>query len=363
MSILIFLGVLFVLVLVHELGHFAVAKWFGMRVDEFGIGFPPKLFGIRHGETEYTLNLVPLGGFVKIQGEDAVVTHNDNGDDRSFTHKSRFAQSMVLIAGVTMNILFAWFLFAIAYGVGVQSVVEESKATPSARLMVTNVLPGSPASIASFPARGEVSQVVVEDKEISPLTPSAVSDHIKNSNGASIAFSIISNNETKTYQVTPMQNVISGEPDRYALGVSFGLVDTVSYPPHRAVYEGGKATIGGLVAITAGISKLVLDAVTLKADLSDVAGPVGIAGLAHEATQIGFTTLLLFTAFISLNLAVINILPFPALDGGRLLIVILEGVLRRQFNTRYISTLNTVGFALLILLMVVVTGNDIARLI
>ena len=150
MSILVFLLILFVLVLVHEFGHFIVAKKTGMRVDEFGIGFPPKLFGIKKGETEYTLNALPIGGFVKIFGEDAVDAEESPDRDRSFVAKNKWAQSAVLIAGVTMNILFAYVLFVVVLALGVQSVVSEVDATENARLVITNVLSESPAAIASL---------------------------------------------------------------------------------------------------------------------------------------------------------------------------------------------------------------------
>ena len=153
MSILIFLAVLFFLILVHELGHFLVAKWAGMRVDEFGIGFPPKLFGVRKGETEYTLNALPIGGFVKIYGENG--SEDETSKERSFTSKSRWAQAAVLVAGVTMNALFAWVLFSIAFMIGVQGAVSETEAGPNAELVVVEALSGFPAEAEGL-MRGSV---------------------------------------------------------------------------------------------------------------------------------------------------------------------------------------------------------------
>lgn len=271
MAILIFLAILVALVFVHELGHFAVAKWVGMRVDEFGIGFPPKVFGIRKGETEYTLNLLPIGGFVKIYGEDAVgVAHDATAG--SFTSKSKWAQAAVLVAGVTMNVLFAWALASIAFGVGVPTVVGE--------------LAGGEAQI-----------------------------------------------------------------------------EVRSYAPLAAMYAGGEFVVTGLRDITVGLSGLIRDAVLLRADFSSVAGPVGIVGYVGEASQHGFSILLMFTAFISLNLAVINILPFPALDGGRLAMVAIEAVKGSPIRPHYVGVVNMVGFLILMILMVAVTWNDIARLL
>ncbi len=159
MTILLFFGVLFVLILVHEWGHFITAKKTGMRVDEFGIGFPPKLFGVKRGETEYTMNLLPIGGFVRIFGEDAAGAAESADYARSFIARPKWAQAIVLVAGVTMNVLFAWFLFAIVLMVGLPTAVDEATATPEARLVVASVLPGSPADLAGVPAGAVVTSL------------------------------------------------------------------------------------------------------------------------------------------------------------------------------------------------------------
>ncbi len=364
MSILIFLAVLFVLVLVHELGHFAVAKWTGMRVDEFGIGFPPKLFGVRKGETEYTLNALPIGGFVKIYGEDSIV----NGEDvhtvpRSFTSKSRWAQSAVLVAGVTMNILFAWLLVAIAFGIGVRSVVSEAEATPAAVLTVTQVLPDGPAGRAELPLGAVIQEVAASGETLAVRTPSAFSEFIGAHKDVPVTIAYTHEGELRVVQVTPTGGIIEGDRERAAIGVALAQIDTVRRSFIPAVTDSFIYVVTGLRDITVGIYNLIIDALKFEADFSQVAGPVGIVGLVGEASAYGITSLLLFTAFISLNLAVINILPFPALDGGRLLFVAIEAVKGTPIRAQYVGILNTVGFALLMLLMVAVTWNDIARLI
>lgn len=363
MSILIFLAVLFVLVLVHELGHFAVAKWTGMRVDEFGIGFPPKLFGIKKGETLYSINALPIGGFVKIYGEDSIVEGEHTPGEGSFTSKSKWAQSAVLLAGVTMNILFAWLLVTIAFGIGVKSAVDEASAGPNASLTVTSVLPGSPAEEAKMGAGVVIKDASAGGDKLSALTPSAFSAFVEAHAGTPITIAYVEGGELRATQISPKTNLIEGSPERHAIGVALTQVDTVK----RGVWGSMKAafdyTVSGLVNITVGISMLLYDAVLFKADFSQVAGPVGIVGLVGEASQYGVTALLMFTAFISLNLAVINVLPFPALDGGRFLFVIIEALKGSPITPRFVGTVNAVGFFILIALMVVVTWNDIARLI
>lgn len=361
MSVLIFLLVLFVLVLVHEWGHYITAKLTGMRVDEFGIGFPPKLFGVKKGETEYTFNALPIGGFVKILGEDEVVDGPDR--ERSFGGKNKWAQALVLVAGVTMNILFAWLLFTIAFAHGVDEGVEEAKASESARLVVSSVVSGSPASDAELPPGITVSAVSRGSETLTSLTPSGFSEFVSRGGEEPIQIAYTKGEELLIANVVPKVGIIQADPERPAVGVALTLVDTIQYPLHLAVKEGFFYTIESTVAITSGIFTLIHDAVVGQADLSQVTGPVGIVGMVGDASAYGISALLMFTAFISLNLAVINLLPFPALDGGRLLFVCIEAVTRRPMPVKATQVANTVGFALLILLMVVVTWNDISKLI
>jgi regulator of sigma E protease len=388
MSVLIFLGVLFVLVLVHELGHFVTAKWTGMRVDEFGIGFPPRLFGMKRGETEYTFNLFPVGGFVKIAGEDAtdvasspvssgtrdrrseaLAEAGEGGEDgdvttgRLFSDKSKWAQSAVLLAGITMNIVFAWLLVTIAFTMGVESSVAEEEATEGARLTVTNVLPGSPAERAGLAPGSLVKSVESKGDTLTDLKPSTFSAFVESHGDAPLTILYTAGEELRVAQLTAEKNTIPSDAERPAVGVALSLVDTVERSLLESAKDSFVYTVTGLRDITLGIGSLIFDAVRFRADLSQVAGPVGIVGLVGEASAYGITALLMFTAFISLNLAVINVLPFPALDGGRLLFVLIEAVKGSPIRAEYAGMLNTVGFFILILLMVAVTWNDVARLI
>jgi regulator of sigma E protease len=363
MSILIFLGILCVLVLVHELGHFAVAKWSGMRVDEFGIGFPPKLFGIRFGETEYTLNLFPVGGFVRIHGEDSEGDTTGAPDPRSFVAKNKWAQSAVLVAGVFMNVLIAWIIIVTAFMVGVQSSVTEADATEKAALTIAAVLPDSPAAKAEIPAGAVIQQARAGDDTLGALNPSTFSAFIEAHSTAPISLAFSHNGELHLATILPVQGLIADDVNKSAIGVSLVQVEVVKRSFGKAIGDATIYTGTALRDIAVGIGSLFYDAIRFKADFSQVAGPVGIVGLVGDASTQGATTLLMFTAFISLNLAVINILPFPALDGGRLLFVGIEAITRRPIPARYVQILNSFGFLLLILMMVAVTWNDIARIL
>lgn len=362
MSILLFFLVLFVLILVHEWGHFIVAKKTGMRVDEFGIGFPPKLFGIKKGETEYTFNALPIGGFVKIQGENGDSDEGEQIDlSRSFGSRPKWAQVLVLIAGVTMNVLFAWLLFSVTYMIGIPTAVDEAVATKSAELYVTGVIEGSPAAV--LPAGSIVTMVQGGNTAVEAPTLTEFTEIVTATAPDAITVSYKTGGENLSVEITPVQGLIENDEERFAVGASLTMVEVERRPFFTAVVDGFNATWKGLLGITVGLFTLISQAVTGQADFSQVAGPVGIVGMVGDAASYGITALLTFTAIISLNLAVINLLPFPALDGGRIVFVLIEAITRRTIPPEWAGRLNLAGFALLMLLMIAVTYNDIIRLL
>ncbi|MEZ4104519.1 MAG: site-2 protease family protein [Candidatus Paceibacterota bacterium] len=364
MSIILFLLVLFVLILVHEWGHFIMAKKTGMRVDEFGIGFPPKMFGIKKGETEYTFNALPIGGFVRIFGENLEAIPDSEGDkSRAFGSRPKWAQAVVLVAGVAMNVIFAWFLFFIAFTIGTPTAVEESKASDEAVLYVTGILPNSPLE-DKLPLGVEITEVASGEDFLSKPTPTTFSEFIQNhpNESVNVTFKETTDDYT-TITVEPKTGLIPNDETKVAVGVSLAMVETVDRSFFEALSDSFSATINGLKNIIVGLSVLVVGAFTGTSDLSQVAGPVGIVGMVGDAAEVGIVSLLIFTAIISLNLAVINLLPIPALDGGRLVFVAIEAVTKKEINPVWAGRVNAVGFILLMILMVVVTYNDIMRII
>jgi len=346
MSIIIFIIVIVALIVVHEFGHFVAAKLSGMRVDEFGLGYPPRAMTIaKVGETVYTLNWLPFGGFVKILGEDD--SRPSETDPRAFPSRPRILQAFVLIAGIAMNMFFAYVLITGALAIGTPRALSQDE-IPNARaaqLIVANVLPGSPAARAGLSA-GDVI-ISAEDGHFvfSGVDPAAFTEFVANGGGnATIALSVRhAGNEEKTIFIRPETGVIAADPSRSALGVEVAPV--------------------GVVPLSFGLWHFFSGVFTFSADLSQVAGPVGIAGVVGTASVQGLGYLFSIMAIISINLALINLIPVPALDGGRLLFVIIESIIRRPIKAGVARTLNAVGFVFLVLLMVVVTAHDIFRIV
>ncbi len=365
MSILIFFIILLVLVLVHEFGHFFAAKRFGIRVDEFGFGFPPKVFGIKRGETEYTLNLLPIGGFVKIFGENPD-TENTSGPDsaRSFVNKAKWKQAIVLLAGVFANFVLAWLLFSYGFFSGLpMSVDNESNkyALEDVNTVIISVAKDSPASKAGLLSGDNIISLKSDAGSVESVNPDTVRSFIF-SNSASeieVGYTRGSGEDFKFVNVVPA--VPEGGKEA-VIGISMDQIGKVKLPIFQALSEGMRMTLISTKETAAGLYMLIADAVRGQGSLDSVTGPVGLVGIVGDAYVFGFSYLLSFTALISINLAIINLVPFPALDGGRLFFLLIEKIKGSRINQKFFNMANVVGFAALILLMVVITYKDITRL-
>ncbi|MCX6703803.1 MAG: site-2 protease family protein [Candidatus Zambryskibacteria bacterium] len=370
MSIILFIIILAILIFVHELGHFLVAKAFGIRVDEFGLGFPPKLLSKKIGSTTYTLNAIPFGGFVKIFGEDPHA-EEIRPEDRhtSFYYKPKIVQALVLVAGVTFNIIFACLLFIVGFMIGQPATPDTSRygEIENPRLVITTVLPGSPAQKAGLVAGDAILFVEASGNKKGAqldtegnLTAERVTEVITESNGEKITLLYQRAGETpQTAFILPTDTII---PGKKAVGISMDTVGILKLSFPEAVLQGVITTAQLTQATAVGLGHFIWNAVTLKSDFSQVSGPVGVAGVVKEASVLGFVYVLSLTSLISINLAVINLVPFPALDGGRLLFVAIEAVTRRKIPSKFVTWVNASGFILLLVLMAAVTFSDIAKL-
>jgi regulator of sigma E protease len=378
MNIIIFLIILLVLVLSHEFGHFIVAKLNKIRVDEFAFGFPPKLFGKKIGETTYNFNALPIGGYVKIYGENieeadfVEVGFLDKEKDaekielskRSLAFKPKYVQAMVMFAGVAMNFLVAWLLLSVGFMSGLPSSVEvapKGVVVENQALTVVSVVPNSPAEKAGLKSGDKILALETEKDTTkllsSNFTAETVKNFVKKHSTEEIVFLITRAKENMKVAVTP-----EIKEDSALVGISMDMIGTLKLPIHQAIWEGLKLT-GDLTARTAsGFYNLIKDGVTGKGSLAGVTGPIGIIGVVGDAADFGFIYLLSFTALISINLVIINLIPFPALDGGRLLFLLIEKIKGSRIKPKIANTVNAVGFALLMILMVVITYHDIVKL-
>lgn len=351
-AVIIFLSIL---ILVHEFGHFWVAKKFGLLVEEFGIGLPPKIWSKKIGETVYSVNALPFGGFVKIFGEnqsadlparqrpEPQAMAGGRGLDadsrrRNFTDLSIGRRAVVISAGVLMNFLLGWLVISIIFSIGIPQTV-----------LITEVQSDSPAAGIGLQ---------IGDKIIGFSNVEKFINFIDAGRGQEIVLKIERNGEIKEFKTIPRINPPSGEG---ALGV--GLIEA-GLPKQNLLasfWEGLKTSVETVKMIFAALFNLIAKAFVGKASLEQIAGPIGIVKVTAQASTLGFVYLLQLLALISLNLAVINLLPFPALDGGRLLFLLIEKIKGSPLPEKFEKYANAVGMALLLLLMIIITIKDISR--
>lgn len=352
-TIIIFVAVLSLLVFVHELGHFLTAKRAGIRVDEFGFGFPPRMIGVRKGNTIYSINWIPLGGFVKIKGE----TGESSRDKDSFANKPAHVRALVLCAGVIMNVLLAWVLLSAGYLIGMPQVVEDL--SPHARVadqkvQVVQVLKDSPADKAGF----EIGDAVVALGGQPVASPEDIRAYAESREGQTVRVTLRRKTELVEKDLMPAVIKETGKP---GLGVALVNTGMVSYPFWLAPVQGAIATWTFTVEILGAFGGLIRDLFVQQKVTVEFSGPVGIAVLTSEVAKLGVRYLMQFTALLSLNLAIINILPFPALDGGRVLFLIIEKLRGHAVSRKIEVAAHNLGFMLLMLLVLVVTYRDVVK--
>lgn len=370
MSLILFLLVLSVLVLIHEAGHYVTARLFGVKADEFGYGFPPRLIGFvkdgrgkwkkigrtdkgKYRNTIWSINWLPLGGFVRIKGEQP---GEEDGPD-SFHNKPIWQRVLILAAGVTMNWLLAFLLFAAVFMSGTLAVLEDlpAGATVTDRsVRITQVLPGSPAERAGF----AINDTVVSINGVAPTTFENAREIIFDQGEQTFPVVIERAHVQHTLTVTP---AFVTEANRVALGIGLADVGLVSFSPPTAAKAAALATFGYTRAILGTFGDLVKDLFAWRAPSQDLSGPVGIAVLTGQIAQQGIIPLLQFAAVLSINLAVINFLPIPALDGGRVLFLVIEKLRRRAMSRRLEAGIHNVAFLVLISLILIITVRDVSR--
>ncbi len=358
-TVLIFLLILSLLVLVHEAGHYFMARWSGMTVEEFGIGFPPRLFGRKDKRgTIWSINAIPLGGFVRIKGEGG--EENERHAEGAFATKSIPWRFGVLVGGVAMNMLTAWVLFSGGFAIGLPSLLEGSSIDESLiserTISIVEVLENSPAGNAGI-LPGDA--ILAIDGEAFTSGEAARAALAPNEDGSPLEFTILRNNEEKVVEVAP-QYIESLQKE--GIGIALVETGTVQYPWYKAPIIGAQTTIGMTGAVVGGFWGLLSGIFTEKEVIAQLSGPVGIASLTGQVLDLGPVHMVQFAAMLSVNLAVLNILPFPALDGGRIVFLLIEALRRKPLTAKFEQNVHGIGFALLLILVLFVTYQDIVRL-
>ncbi len=352
LTILLFILVLAILVLVHELGHFLTARFFKIDVEEFGFGFPPRIMGWKKGNTTYTINWIPLGGFVRIKGEDQPADKSPG----NFGHKPARIRAAVIGAGVFMNLLLASLLFAICFMIGLPQIAEDLPPNARARdfnVQVIEVLKDMPAEKADVRAGDIILEIDGRDFD----TVSDIQDYVDVDEG-SLHVKFRRGKETIEKDITP---AVSEETGKRIMGVALVETALVSYPPHVALAKGVGATWFYVKEIIMSVYGWFKDLVVSQKSDVEFAGPVGIAVLTGRVARLGFVYLLQFAALLSVNLAVINILPIPALDGGRLLFIIIEKFRGHAVRPKVEAAFHKVAFFGLMLVALLVTIKDLDK--
>ncbi|MBU1179654.1 RIP metalloprotease RseP [Patescibacteria group bacterium] len=367
-TLLLFIIILGLLVFVHEFGHFFAAKKLGAKVDEFGFGFPPRMVGVyRVGkkwkwtfrktpkikQTIYSLNWIPLGGFVKIKGEEG--TEKDEPD--SFASKSIGKRAIILVAGVTMNVILAMVILSIGFGIGIPQAIGD-KMSPRAiikdrNIQIVSVLKDSMADKAGIESGDEV--LALDGRKVNFKE---MQDYLTGKVGEKVTYTIKRDDETIEKKIVPS---ILEETGKGGIGVGLVEIGVVSYPWYLAIWKGIMEAFFYIKEIAIAFGTLFKNLFVGKGVSVDLSGPVGIAVITGKVARMGLIYLMQFTAILSVNLAIINVFPFPALDGGRLLFLAIEKIRNKPVSQRIESTIHNLGFALLMILIVTITARDFMK--
>jgi len=356
MVILIVFISLIGLIILHEFGHFAIAKKFGVRVEEFGIGLPPRLIGKKIGETLYSLNLIPLGAFVKLYGEEKEIK-----EPRSFTGKPIWQRALIILGGVVSFWIISAILLSIVFGMGVPQAISDQAEAVNPKVQIVAVASGSPAEEAGIKVGDAIKQLTINNQQLTINKVKQVQEFTKEHLGQAITLTIERGKEV--FDATLIPRVLPPEGEG-AMGVGLVRTALTSYPWYLVPVKGVEACFNFTGSIVIGLFQVfgnLIQGKGLPAG-AQLMGPIGIGSLMTQAAHLGLTYYLQFIALISIYLAIFNILPIPALDGGKLLFLGIEKVRRRAVSQKIEQGITSIFFALLIALMIWVTIKDIIRI-
>lgn len=357
LTIITFIIILALLILAHEFGHFVAAKKSGVKVEEFAFGFPPRLFSIKRGETNYTINALPLGGYVKMLGE---LEHSK--DKRAFENQTRWKRFLISVSGVLMNLILAWVLLTIGFSVGMSPIVSPADQIPGKKLsnevIIADYSEKSPAKDVGFLVGDVIKDVSAKDSAVVVNQFADLTNFTDSHAGQAIVVTYVRDGDTKTQEVTLLDSTDA------PLGVILVERSVIRVPWYKSFYIAAREEYRVAVFTFEFLGSFIHDLFATGKAGEGVGGPVAIYTYTGVFLKMGILALIQFVAMLSINLAIINILPIPALDGGRILFIIIESIARKKIIKEKVENIiHTVGFAFLLLLIALITYGDIIKLI
>jgi regulator of sigma E protease len=357
LSILIVFFSLIILIIIHEFGHFILAKKFGVDIEEFGIGYPPRIIGKKIGNTIYSLNLLPFGAFVKIKGEEEEIENL-----KSFSKKPIWQRLMIILGGAIAFWLVAWILISISMNLGMPKAISDEEIVPEAKVQIIGIAKNSPAENAGLKIGDYILEAESEKEKIEKIQKvKEIQDFTDLNLGKEILLTIERGKKILKIELIPREKPPEGEGP---MGVVLSRVTFVSLPWYKAIFEGFSNLANITFLIFSSIPK-ILSEIFFKRKIPpgvEIVGPIGIFGLASQMITLGFSYYLRFLALIAIYLAIFNLFPIPALDGGKILFLGIEALRKKPISKEAERKITAFFFALLISLMIFITIRDIKRI-
>jgi regulator of sigma E protease len=358
LTAIVFFIILSLLVFVHELGHYTVARIIGVHVEEFGFGLPPRIWGKKIGKTIYSVNWLPIGGFVRLAGEDeAELIHRKSkikNPQSYFWARTKKERVAILLAGVFMNLI-------LAYGITTFLLTQGVYET-SGRVHIEAIFPGSPAEEGGLMEGDVLLAIASSEDPQNPHTLAVPSDLITFTHahaGQNVVLTVTRDSRALSIHLVPRTVVPKGEGP---MGVAISDLELKTYSWTEAPFVAVRIIAERAYQMVVGIVSVIWKALQLQSPGMDVAGPIGIAQVTGQAVRFGFKAVLEFMSILSLNLAILNVLPIPALDGGRVVFVFIEKVVGRRVRPAFEQSAHQVGMIILLFLVLLISINDILRL-
>lgn len=356
LTIIIVLVSLLGLIVLHELGHFILAKYFGVKVEEFGIGIPPRIFGKKIGETIYSINLIPFGAFVRLYGEEKQVK-----DPRSFTQKPIWQRSLIVLGGVVSFWIISAILLTFVFYLGAPQQVmdEDNHSLIDPKVQIIMISPDSPAAKADLKPGDTIRKIATKDQELEITKVTEIQEFSKNNKEQEFLLTIERGGSNFDVSLAPRANP---PPEEGAIGVGLIRTAIINYPWYQTPWLGIKATVSLTILIIQGWYQAIVNAISGVPTGVQMMGPVGIFSLLKQAGEMGINYYLHFIALISIYIALFNILPIPAVDGGKFLFLMIEKIRRKPVPQAIEQGVSTFFFILLMLIMIIITIRDIQRI-